>query len=187
MVSLSLKPNIQLFAEPEPDTNNAAASQDAAQQDDAGQQENNLPKTQEELDALIESRVARERKRLARQQTKQVQPTEQQATETAQPQNPETDAMQKELISVRAQLEAMRSGVRADVAEDAVLLAIHQVEKDGDVPDDDTICEALKAVLKRHPDWKNSDKNKGGIKVGVVSDQESPQKSKALPEGRVIF
>lgn len=181
----SLKPNIQLFAEPETAANETADAQTESQ--NAEQQENGLPKTQEELDALIESRVARERKRLARQQAKQSQPPEQQTAEAVQQQNPEADAMQRELVSMRAQLEAMRSGVRADVAEDAVLLAIHQVEKDGDVPDDDTICEALKTVLKRHPDWKNSDKSKGGIKVGVVSDQESPQKSKALPEGRVIF
>lgn len=180
-----LKLNIQLFAEEKPET--APTAQETQAQDP--KPDDDLPKTQEELDALIEARVARERKKFAKQITGQpaavaqpaAQPTtQQQGTTTpeygaAQPAAQSANAVaeaQRELLSARAQLEALRSGVRADVAEDAVLLALHEVERDGDDPDEDTVREALKAVLKRHPDWKQEIKKQGGIKVGA-QQQES--------------
>ena len=61
----------------------------------------NLPKTQEELDALIEGRIKREHRKWSRQQAQQSQDT---APQPAAPQEtPASDAYQKELM------EAMRS------------------------------------------------------------------------------
>lgn len=136
-------------------------------------QQPELPQTQAELDALIEKRLARERKKLAKQT-----PPASAAQPDAQTPPPAADpaanaAMQRELTTVRAQLEAVRGGVRSDLAEDAVLLALHEVEKAGDEPDEDSIREALKTVLKRHPDWKQE--KTGGIKVGAQQGKPAEQ------------
>ncbi|MBQ3587887.1 MAG: hypothetical protein II977_04920 [Oscillospiraceae bacterium] len=45
--------------------------------------ENGLPKTQEELDAIIDARLARERKKMAKQQQGQTPPAQQTATPPA--------------------------------------------------------------------------------------------------------
>lgn len=67
-------------------------------------------------------------------------------------------------MEAKAQIEAFKSGVRSDAVEDAVYLAVREVEKSGDEVDEDTIREALKNVLKRHPSWKNTEKQKRGSK-----------------------
>lgn len=191
-----LRPNIQLFAEKDEPEKAASETQE---QTETTQQEadNGLPKTQEELNALIEKRLARERKKMAKQSAAQpaVDPAAPQTgtvtpeTGAAQPAaiGTENAVMQRELLSARAQLEAMRSGVRADVAEDAVMLAIHEVEKDGDDPDEDTIREALKNVLKRHPDWKQESKKQGGIKVGAQQGEQNKGSGKSAYSGVTFF
>lgn len=162
----------------------AVDTQEAAQAKAPQSEESGLPKTQAELDELIEKRIARERKRLAKQtgaQQGEVQPG-------GEAQSAANDAAVKmlntELIAAKAQLEAYKSGVSAEAAEDAVLLALHQIEKDGDEPDEEAIQEALKAVLKRHPEWKKEEK-KGGIKVGAQDGQAEDAKKK--PYGGATF
>ena len=63
--------------------------------------------------------------------------------------------------------------------EDAVYLAVREVEKSGDEVDEDTIREALKNVLKRHPSWKNTEKQKTGIKVGADAEGSEGNSKKA--------
>ena len=88
-----------------------------------------LPQTQEELDALIEKRIKREHKKWDKQQQQTEEPAEpKQATEAA----AQNIAIQKELTEARAQLEAVKSGVRPDVVEDAVYLATREIE--GSIP-----------------------------------------------------
>lgn len=141
----------------------------------------NLPKTQEELDALIEGRIKREHRKWSRQQAQQSQDTAPQET-------PASDAYQKELMEAKAQIEAFKSGVRSDAVEDAVYLAVREVEKSGDEVDEDTIREALKNVLKRHPSWKNTEKQKTGIKVGADAEgSEGNSKKASVVSGKVIF
>lgn len=145
-----------------------------------------LPKTQEELDALIEGRIKRERRKWSRQQAQQTAETDMQpAVSQDAAQN---DVFQKELMEARAQIEAFKSGVRADAVEDAVYLAVREAEKNGDEVDEDTIREALKTVLKRHPSWKNTDKQKTGIKVGADAEgSEGNIKKNSVISGKVIF
>ena len=62
--------------------------------------------------------------------------------------------------------------------EDAVLLAMHAVEKSGDELDEDAVAEALKEVLKRHPEWKKQDdqkNNSGGFRVGAGGNENQPK------------
>ena len=62
--------------------------------------------------------------------------------------------------------------------EDAVLLAMHDVEKAGDELDEDAVAEALKEVLKRHPEWKKQDDPKsssGGFRVGASGNGNQPK------------
>lgn len=162
----------------------AEEPENTAEPDKEPEQDNGLPKTQEELDALIEKRLSRERRKFERQQAKP-----QQTTETTEP-TADTAAMEaanREIMTVRAQLDAVKSGVRADVVEDAVYLAVKEAEKSGEELDDEAIKDALNAVLKRHPDWKSDDKKKAGIKVGADPEEGKNTKKSALPSGTVIF
>ncbi len=80
--------------------------------------------------------------------------------------NTELQKTQRDLLEARAELTAVKSGLNPAVAEDAVLLAVHEVEKTGDDLDDDSVADALKAVLKRHPEWKAA-KDGTGFRVGA--------------------
>ena len=144
-----------------------------------------LPQTQEELDALIEKRIKREHKKWDKQQQQTEEPAEpKQATEAA----AQNIAIQKELTEARAQLEAVKSGVRPDVVEDAVYLAMREIERSGEEADADSIREALQLVLKRYPSWKNDEKQKSGIKVGADTEAAEKASGKSqLPTGKVIF
>lgn len=176
---------LQYFAEPEKELEEEQRPNGGEGEPSGGDPEStpaqNLPKTQEELDALIEKRLQRERKKLQRQQAAsaaQTAPAAQEAPE-------DTAKLSRELMEARAQIEAIRSGVRAEVCEDAVYLAMREAEKDGEYDADD-LREALKTILKRHPEWKNDEKQKGGFRVGAEAPGEPP-KGKAPPTGRVIF
>lgn len=185
-----LRPNIQLFAGQKDDPELPAGQENQNQTDKKPEENGDLPKTQEELDALIEKRFARERKKIAKQAQQPsapvAQPAAQPAAQSAQqpaaapqpaavPQEKqELESARRELLTARAQIEAFRSGVRADLTEDAVALAMMELEKNGDDPDEESVQDALKAVLKRHPDWKSDTQKKtGGIKVGAQQQETS--------------
>lgn len=156
-------------------TNQVEDTAKAAEQTPAEEEKVNTF-TQEDVNRFL----AKERRKWEKEQQKAQAPQAEPAP------NPELERMTEELQTARAQLEAFRMDIRPEMVDDAVFLAIREAGKEGNL-DDDTMREALKSVMKRHPEWKKDAKQAGGIKVGVVSEQESPQKSKALPEGRVIF
>lgn len=59
-----------------------------------------------------------------------------------------------------------------------MLLAMHAVEKSGDELDEDAVAEALKEVLKRHPEWKKQDDQKNnsrGFRVGASGNENQPK------------
>lgn len=78
-----------------------------------------------------------------------------------------------ELLLARAELSAIKSGMSVSVAEDAVVLAMHDLKKDGAVPDQAGLEKALKGVLKRHPEWdaKKQQGTPAGFKVGADGSQ----------------
>lgn len=149
-----------------------------------------LPKTQEELNALIEKRLARERKKFAKQPAAE-QPsdarnpaTEEAAAEQPALPSPELETMKRELLLSQAQLAAYKSGARPEMAEDAVLLALHDAEKDGGEVTEEAVRKALDGVLKRHPEWKQDkeDGKTGGFQIGApggdaVKDSSEPKPS----------
>lgn len=194
-LKVPLKLPIQFFA-------GAAEEEDPKQNPEDQQQENpekpgaddGLPKTQEELNALIEKRLARERRKMAKQQNAQA-PAQKPADPQDAPAAPAADtsamdALNRQLLIANAQLTAMREGVNPAYAEDAVLLAVMQAEKEGEA-DAEGVQDALKEVLKRHPEWKQSAKKEqgSGFKVGVDAKDGAgaPNKKPGLPSGRVIF
>ena len=188
-----LKLSIQFFAGAAEEEQPEQQAQDQQQEKpEAAGADDGLPKTQDELNALIEKRLARERRKMAKQQN--TQPTAQQsdAEQQAAPavDNTAVDALNRQLLIANAQLTAMREGVNPAVAEDAVLLAVMQAERDGEA-DAEGVQDALKEVLKRHPEWKQSTKKEqgGGFKVGVDAKDGAgaPGKKPGLPSGRVIF
>ena len=81
----------------------------------------------------------------------------------------------EELAEARAQIAAYKSGMRPDVVEDAVYLAMRDAKKSGEPVDEETITKALKGVLKRHPEWKDSGKDtqQNGFRVGA-EPQDKP-------------
>ncbi|WP_085833508.1 hypothetical protein [Clostridium merdae] len=185
-MSKYLRPNIQLFAEPP-----AGDEPDSKPKDQAAESvSEELPKTQEELDALIANRLKREQKKWTKQQvtpapaTKPADlPAGKQATAPAQQtattpaDNTELLEAQRNLLQTRAELSAYKSGVKPEAVEDAVLLAIHSAEKSGEDVDEDSIADALKEVLKRHPEWKKEEDprrtSNAGFRVGAGS-KETP-------------
>lgn len=193
-----LKPNIQLFAKSSTpgagdddmekmNGNDQAAQTDTQTTHQDGQGSNDsLPKTQEELDALINSRIKREEKKWARNAAKQSQST---ASDTVNQQddgaldttsqavtdNTALLEAQRELIQSRAELSAYKSGFRPEKVEYAVLLAIHEVEKSGNEVDEESITNALKKVASNNPEWKTEGEKKekqSGFRVGAESPEE---------------
>ena len=160
------------------------------------------PKTQEELDAIVEKCLARERKKLLVKQPPA--PPAAQAAPLAVPVNTDAasaatqpavvdtsamDSVNRDLMIAKAQIAAMKDGVVPGAVEDAVYLAVMQAEKAGEA-DEDGVADALKEVLKRHPEWKAQSKKddvKGGFKIGVDTAVQQPGQKKALPTGKVIF
>lgn len=139
--------------------------------------------TQAELDALIEKRLARERKKY------QQQPAPQQSTDPAasgtpaQPQQVNVDVTEEarqqaaaiiaqanqRLIQSIAQAEATKLNINPDYIADAVKLAdlsAVKVNDDGTV-DTKSVTTALEAVLQRMPVLKaTAEAPAGGFKVG---------------------
>lgn len=136
-----------------------------------------LPQTQEELDALINARIARERKNAARrkdltqtEQSNQVQTTTE--TDTA-------NESAREMLVVRAQLEAYKSNqIKSECVEDAVDLALASLSKEKKEATGEALKEAINTVLSRHPEWRPDDSQKGGFKVGSDGDNEGAQQLK---------
>lgn len=63
---------------------------------------------------------------------------------------------------------AFKSGVRGEVVEDAVCLALHDAKKTGEVSEK-SVAQALKGVLNRHPEWKQESASAGNFRVGAES------------------
>lgn len=175
-----LRPQIQLFAEPAPKEDPEGSpnnrSTPAAEPPAGGA--SGLPKTQEELDALVNARLKRAEKDWAKKQKPAQQPPAAPPgtppAEGAPPVEDNSAALQREIIETRAQLVAYKEGVKPEAVEDAVLLATHEIEKAGDDLDEDSVSEALKEVLKRHPEWKKQDDPKnssGGFRVGASGNE----------------
>ena len=94
--------------------------EESGAQDNA--QDNGLPKTQEELDALIEKRLKRERKKMEKEQ--QTAPPAQTGTQQQENTPPPADtAAAQENLLLKAQLSAIKDGVNPQYVEDAVYLA----------------------------------------------------------------
>lgn len=90
----------------------------------------------------------------------------------------ETDRLKAENLTLKTQLEAMKTGFKPDCIEDAVVLAENIVKRDGS-----DITAALQAVAKKYPDWKSDgkDNSKGGFKVGA----DTPKNEKNPDDSRL--
>lgn len=164
-----LKPNIQLFAEAEGQETETQVPAD--EKETTEERPDNLPKSQDELDNLIKERLRRE-KRDWEKQKKAKEEELKQADKTDE--KPESDTTRVELMQARAELAAYKSGIKPDAVEDAVVLAMSQVSKNGDELNDDNIADALKDIIKRHPEWKKEEQSKvfRGVKPGEGKDKD---------------
>lgn len=91
----------------------------------------------------------------------------------AAPEKPATDSTNIELLNAKAQITAFKSGVRADVVEDAVCLAMHDAKRNGELTEE-SVAEALSGVLSRHPEWKAPAESINNFRVGADGSKENP-------------
>lgn len=85
---------------------------------------------------------------------------------------PAEDSTNLELLNAKAQIAAFKSGIRLDVVEDAVCLAMHDAKKNGELTDE-SVAEALSGVLSRHPEWKATTENTNNFRVGGDGSKEN--------------
>ncbi len=90
----------------------------------------------------------------------------------AEPTAPSTQARDMELLDAKAQLAAFKCGVRGDVVEDAVCLAMRDAQKAGKVTEK-SVAEALTGVLDRHPEWKQAKEIGNNFRVGADGSKET--------------
>ena len=154
---------------------------------ETGQAEDTLPKTQEELDKLIERRLKKERRAWEKEKTAPEPKTESDGnTPTAAPDNSaEIASLKSELQEARAQNTAAKLGFKADAINDAVYLAMRNAAKNNDGEfDDEDIKTELSAVLKKHPEWK-ADAGKGtGFRVGAPEPKQPAGTIKSTAQKR---
>lgn len=182
-MSKPLRISMQYFAESDADpksgdsadnNTNTGGDPNAGGQPAGEPNTDGLPKTQEELDKLLERRIAKEQKKWAKQANIQEDTDNTGTASDPGPDNSaELAALRTELIEAKAQSAAAMLGCRADCIEDAVYLAVRNASKD-DEPDDEDIKTALEELLKKYPGWKNnSEKPAGGFKIGAESQGEN--------------
>lgn len=131
---------------------------------------NKLPKTQQELNAIIKERIARDRKQMRAKLNLDLVEMKNHAAQfiiVDYIQNDELNKTKKELIATKAELQAVKLNFRSCAREDAVYLAMGYLQKNTEEIDDGTICDALKRVLSKYPGWAENDKNKGGFNIGA--------------------
>lgn len=130
--------------------------------------------SQEEVNALL----AKERRKWNKGTPKKEEETPAKEQKEGDSTAGQLDRITSELAEARAQLEAYRTGLSNPViVEDAVALAMRELQKTGVEQSQEGIKEALQSVMKRHPEWSQSEENSGGIKVGAES-----QKSRSVPK-----
>lgn len=89
------------------------------------------------------------------------------------PEKTATDSSNFELLNAKAQIAAFKSGVRSDVVEDAVCLAMHDAKQKGELTEE-SVAEALSGVLSRHPEWKAPADSTNNFRVGADGSKETP-------------
>lgn len=92
-------------------------------------------------------------------------------TPPATPEKPAADSQNFELLNAKAQIAAFKSGVRPDVVEDAVCLAMHDAKQNGELTEE-SVAEALSGVLSRHPEWKAPADSTNNFRVGADGSKE---------------
>ena len=146
-----------------------------------------LPKTQDELDKLIERRLKKEQKKWekAQAQPKTAEPKTEGDSNAAPDNSAELTKLREELREAKAHNTAAKLGFKADVIDDAVYLAMRNASKnnDGDFDDED-ISSELSAVLKKHPEWKADGNKSAGFRVGAPAPQQTVTATKPTAQKR---
>lgn len=182
--------HLQFFAEP--DGTDAAGAQ-------TGEEPKNF--TQEDIDAAVEARVAREAKKASKAQ-KDLQAQLDAATaqlnnagkSKEEQENADLEALkgnltakEEELANTKAELEALKQGVDAEKLDKVIKLA--------KLSDEDDIEEAIKGVLDEFPMFKKEEKKGGPTfskdgnhngQVSTITKQEIMQEKDAIKRQKLI-
>lgn len=91
--------------------------------------------------------------------------------------------LEQQLLQANSRNAAYAAGVRPELVEDAVTLAMAQAAAVGEVTQE-AVQAAMQEVLQRHPDWKMQPaqagkKTSGGFVLGADPDRTTAAKSKA--------
>lgn len=66
------------------------------------------------------------------------------------------DKLKADLMMARAQIAAYRNGIRPDAVDDAVVLAMHDLQQSGTEPSEEAVDAALQQVISRHKSWTSA-------------------------------
>lgn len=97
----------------------------------------------------------------------------------------ELAALRMELQTANAKLAAYKAGAPAEVVDDAVVLALHDLQQTGAAVTAQTLDDAVTSVLQRHPDWQRHTPP-APVKAGAPEPEPKPT-NKTLPSGTVSF
>ena len=104
---------------------------------------------------------------------------------------PDTDgvltALRDELQAANAKLAAYRAGIPAEAVDDAVVLALHDLQAAGKDATGDSLREAIDAVIGRHPGWQQPQQPKAPAKAGAPAQDDTGTQTRTMPTGTVIF
>lgn len=98
----------------------------------------------------------------------------------------EVTALRHELQAANAKLAAYKAGVPSAAVDDAVVLALHDLQKSGTEITPEALDSAMTSVLQRHPDWLRAKNPPAPAKAGAPQKEQKPT-DKSLPSGTVIF
>lgn len=99
----------------------------------------------------------------------------------------ELTALRDELQAANAKLAAYRAGVPAEAVDDAVVLALHDLQAAGKEATGDSLREAIDAVIGRHPGFQQPQQPKAPAKAGAPAQDDTGTQTKTMPTGTVIF
>lgn len=109
------------------------------------------------------------------------------ATDPAPDTGGELTALRDELQAANAKLAAYRAGIPAEAVDDAVVLALHDLQAAGKEATGDSLREAIDAVIGRHPGWQQPQQPKAPAKAGAPAQDDTGTQTRTMPTGTVIF
>ena len=173
--------NLQLFAEGEEENDGAGAGgddqDDDEESDEGGEEEKKY--SEKDMEAAIEKRLARERRKWNRQQKEKADSGDKAGKDKEESEDSKArKAAEEKASSLEVKLACYEAGVAKDAVDDVVVLAKAYLEKDENLD----LEEAIEKVVKKHPSFKKkaADADEEDKKSGNWGQRQSGKGSKKM-------